>query len=106
MIESARAIPGIGDPGLFLPRLQRSIMLSPLILVGSLSLLLLDTGQLREALLRVVEAENPRCASQLSLGLGAFLLLSGTLFYSYLSSCVVRRKMGIGYGRSLGYGST
>jgi hypothetical protein len=105
MIEGLRAIPGIGDPGLFLPRLQRSIVLSPLILVGSLSLLLLGTGQMREALLRVVEPGNTMCASQLSLGLFAFLLLSATLFYSYLSSCVVLRKMGIGYGSSLIYES-
>jgi hypothetical protein len=105
MIEGTRAIPGIGDPGLFLPRLQRSIVLSPLILIGSMSLLLLGTGQMREALLRVVEPGNTRCASQLSLGFVAFLLLSVTLFYCYLSSCVVLRKMGIGYGSSLIYDS-
>jgi Patatin-like phospholipase len=105
MIARARNTPGIGDPGLFLPRLQRSIVLSPLILIGSLSLLLPSTGQFQEALLRVVEPENTRCGWHLSLGFVAFLLLSVTLFYSYLTSCVVLRRMGIGYGSSLIYDS-
>ncbi|MCH9807188.1 MAG: hypothetical protein K0U74_05595 [Alphaproteobacteria bacterium] len=87
----------------FLQRLQGSLLLSPVILTCMLVFALLEIGQFKEILVYAVEASNVNCAVHVSAGFASLALLSTTLFFGYLSACVVLRKAGIGYGSSLSY---
>ncbi|MBU1212008.1 MAG: hypothetical protein KJ587_12130 [Alphaproteobacteria bacterium] len=87
----------------FLQRLQGSILVSPLLIMGAICLFLAFNKQIAELLIFVVEPQNERCAIHLGAGFIAMTLLAVVVFYGYLSGCVVLRKTGIGYGSSLFY---
>lgn len=89
----------------FLQRLQGSLLLSPVLLTGILVVALLGVGQIREVLIYAVEPQSGYCGVHVAAGFASLALLSATIFYGYLSACVVLRKAGIGYGSSLSYKS-
>ena len=105
MPHSAHGLKAFHARSVFLQRLQGSVLLFPPLLICVLTVFLLGLGQIKEVVIRAVEPQNRYCGFQLLLGFVTFALLAGTLFFSYLSACVVLRQAGIGYGSSLFYTS-
>lgn len=81
-------------------RLASSLLLAPVILSVPLALSLYAVPQLREVYISVCEPEN---ALRLLAGLLAIMALSMALFFGFLSSWVVMRRTGVGYGSTLVY---
>jgi hypothetical protein len=77
-----------------------SLLLAPLILSFLLALALYGIPQLSEV---YISLADPKRARQLYLGLASIALLSTALFFAYLSSWVVMRGTGVGYGSRLLY---
>jgi uncharacterized membrane protein len=100
-----RVVDWLGARFEFLQRLQGSLLLSPVLLTGILVVALLGVGQIREVLIYAVEPQSGYCSVHVAAGFASLALLSATIFYGYLSACVILRKAGIGYGSSLSYKS-
>jgi hypothetical protein len=77
-----------------------SVLLAPLILSLLLALALYGVAQFAEVYIGAAEAQNE---GRVWLGLLAIAMLSATLFFAYLSSWVVMRGIGVGYGNRLQY---